>query len=174
MYSLLTQCYGGFVYLHALFDRHVTHLANKDTRKRVEVISLIRDNQSLWTKGVGYLPAGTQTLRIPFRFELPRNVLPSCQYTSTSDVHASVGYFIELVGKRPGILMLNKRIVKPFPVVAPDSVGARIRNALNLKRDWSGEWETISKEAHIRRGLWGEFSNVKAEVCFCSRFALYC
>jgi len=129
--------------------------------ERRERIETARENVSVWTRGSAFPPPGSQVLRVPFQFELPIDVQPSCQYSGFYK-HAHVGYSIEAVGVRPGKFIFNRRVMKPFPVVAPDAAGAGIKRSLTPM--WCGDWTSIKRSDNIRRGLWGGYSNVKMEL----------
>ncbi|KAI0783742.1 hypothetical protein C8Q75DRAFT_725249, partial [Abortiporus biennis] len=122
---------------------------------------IVKENISLWTKGSAYPPADSQILRLPFQFQLPYDVQPSCEFTGLYK-YARVGYSVEAVGVRQGVLHLNRRIERPFSVVAPDSAGSPTRNALLV--GWLGDWNTIERSDKIRRGLWGGYADVRMEL----------
>ncbi len=109
-----------------------------------------------------YPPPDTDILRIPFNFTLPSVLLPSCDYGGSGSKVARVRYFIEVVGKRPGIWRFNERLVTAFPVLPPSNQGAQLREV--LQGAWQGPWRTIVEDKVIRRGIWGEYSRVHVSV----------
>lgn len=128
---------------------------------RTESIEVARETVPLWTKGSAYPPTGSQVLRIPFVLQLPLNVQPSCQYSGAYK-KGNVGYFVEVVGVRPGFLSLNRRAMRPFAVVPNDPAGLALRNS--LQAGWTGARNTIRRTDSIRRGIWGGYADVKLEV----------
>ncbi|KAJ3558003.1 hypothetical protein NM688_g1164 [Phlebia brevispora] len=127
-------------------------------RRRVE---LVRDTISLWCRGSGYPPAGSDILKLPFRFTLsPTEALPSCHYTG---FHKSgrVMYNVEVVGVRSG-WRLNKRLSNALAVLPPDKAGAELSR--NMRLGEIPPWRSIKFQKSIRRGIWGEFSNVEATL----------
>lgn len=141
-----------------------------DTRR----IHLIKEGLSLWNAGT-YPPAGSDTLEIPFAFRLPSTLPPSFEY---GDIRKSLErvrlrYAVEVVGKRHGLLRSNRRIIKPFPVLPPHKSGAELREV--LKRGWEGPWRSYSDNKSIRKGIWGDYSDVAMTVSsFTFLFVLDC
>ncbi|EKM51572.1 uncharacterized protein PHACADRAFT_150064 [Phanerochaete carnosa HHB-10118-sp] len=126
-------------------------------------VDICRANISLWKKGSTVYPQpNTHVLRLPFRFTLPVNLPPSCFY---SGLHWSgtVGYFLEAVGERHG-LHFNHRVQQSFPVLPVDNRGVRLRSALSA--GWNGGWKTYEARDKIRRGIWGDYSQVHATLIF--------
>lgn len=107
-----------------------------------------------------YPAQGSQTLRLPFRFTLPQSLPPSFQ-DSGFDWHGTVGYAIEAVGERPG-LHFNRKAHLAFPVIPHNGQGAALRSTLS--GGWAGPWKTLQQKGEIRRGLWGDYSNVLVNV----------
>ena len=54
---------------------------------------ILSAQQSLWSKGSAYPPAGSDTLRYPFQFQLPESLLPSFHYRGLGK-RASVLYSV--------------------------------------------------------------------------------
>lgn len=128
-----------------------------------ERIETVRENVVVWTKGSAWPLTGEGVLRLPFEFLLPLNAQPSCKYSGVAR-EGDVSYFIEAVGVRSGLLSRNRRVSKPFAVVPPDPTGLELRKS--LLSGWSGPLNTISKSKNIRRGIWGSYAEIKAEVRF--------
>ncbi|KAI0345935.1 hypothetical protein BDW22DRAFT_1353570 [Trametopsis cervina] len=142
----------------SVFTR-ITRQIGQNTYVRHDRVYLAHEEVSLWKQGDGvYPPPDSDTLKLPFTFTLPENLLPSCQYGGGGRM-GTVGYFIQVVGKRPGVLRINDRQGSPFPVIQSLSAGAQMREA--LRQGWQGRWKTITDEKEIRRGLWGDYSRVK-------------
>ncbi|KAI0802071.1 hypothetical protein BC629DRAFT_1284933 [Irpex lacteus] len=126
--------------------------------KRVHVA---KENISLWSSSSGvYPPPDSDILEIPFTFKLPASLPPSFECVgATKSEKAHIRYGIAIVGKRPGVLRHNQRITKGFPVLPPDPSGAELREA--LQRGWTGSWRTLMDKKQIRKGLWGDHSEVE-------------
>ncbi|KAI0087757.1 hypothetical protein BDY19DRAFT_953036 [Irpex rosettiformis] len=124
-------------------------------------IQLIHDTISLWQQGNDvYPPPDSHILRLPFRFTLPPNLPPSCEFNGYQK-SGTIGYFVQVVGKRD-MLHLDKRVLIAFPVVQRDSEGAQLREA--FLAGWQGPWKTLGGQRDIRRGIWGEYSNAKISL----------
>lgn len=136
-------------------------LSGSQTSSRTQTEDLIHETVSLWQQGKGsYPPPGTHTLKLVFQFTLPDRLPPSFSYRELNE-RCDVGYFVEVVGQRPG-LRFNKRILIPFPVLPTSLHGAEARQA--LLSGWQGPWRTFDTEGKIRRGIWGDYSHVKMTV----------
>ncbi|KAJ3558004.1 hypothetical protein NM688_g1165 [Phlebia brevispora] len=139
----------------------ITRQQGDSTLTRRQRIELLRSTVSVWKRGSAYPPPGTDILRIPFRFNLiPSQTLPSCLFTSYRR-SGRIVYSVEVVGVRSG-LHFNKRLSNALSVVPPDAAGAAISQKLR-----SGEvpsWRSIRFNKHVRRGIWGEYSNVEATL----------
>ncbi|KAI0364559.1 hypothetical protein BV20DRAFT_1125540 [Pilatotrama ljubarskyi] len=128
-----------------------------------ETIRLVRDDASLWARGTAYPPPGSDTLRVPFRFQLPPHLPPSFQYRGAT-ASASVMYSITAVGVRPGTLSFNRRIRQPLAIVQKDDgpgIIARKQLATLAATGEEPSWRTELKEEKIRRGLWGDYATVE-------------
>lgn len=68
----------------------------------------------------------------------------------------------EVVGERSG-LHFDRRIFWSFPVLPPNVQGAGLRSTLTLE-GWTGGWKAINRRDEIRRGIWGDYSQVMATV----------
>ncbi|KIP10197.1 hypothetical protein PHLGIDRAFT_22411 [Phlebiopsis gigantea 11061_1 CR5-6] len=130
---------------------------NQVTRRQRE--DLARETVSLWQKGGAYPPPDSHTLVLPFRFQLPSNLPPSCSF---GGYHwsATIGYALEAVGERSG-LHFNRREFASFPVLPANPEGAGLRSFMTME-GWHGGWTTLERRAEIRRGIWGDYSEVKA------------
>ncbi|KAI0364602.1 hypothetical protein BV20DRAFT_1125507 [Pilatotrama ljubarskyi] len=128
-----------------------------------EAIHLVRDDVSLWARGTAYPPPGSDTLRIPFRLQLPPQLPPSFQYRGPAE-NASVMYSVTAVGVRPGAFSFNRRIRQPLAIVQKDDgPGIRAREELAAIAATGAEpsWRTEWKEEKMRRGLWGDYSTAE-------------
>lgn len=128
---------------------------------------MAKENISLWSSSSGvYPPPDSDILEIPFTFKLPASLPPSFECVgATKSEKAHIRYGIAIVGKRPGVLRHNQRITKGFPVLPPDPSGAELREA--LQRGWTGPWRTSVDKKQIRKGLWGDHSEVEMTVSYC-------
>ncbi|KAL4247580.1 Arrestin domain-containing protein [Abortiporus biennis] len=122
---------------------------------------LVKQNVSIWSRGQVYPPSGSHTLIIPFEFQLPSYLPPSCHFENNKHC-GMVGYVVEVVGVRSGMFKLNRRLTRPISLVPPDPIGAQIRHVLQMG-DWGGSWTMVKKQDNIRRGLWGPLSHVMME-----------
>lgn len=129
---------------------------------RREVLHIVADNMSLWTRSSNYPPADSQVLRIPFEFTLPPDAPPSCHYARFGR-YGSIGYFVELVGVRSGLLARNRRTRVPIPVVPQDTEGERISASLRAPDLQVPLYASVC-EKRIRRGFFGEYANCRMEV----------
>ncbi|KAI0345944.1 hypothetical protein BDW22DRAFT_1389932 [Trametopsis cervina] len=137
-----------------------TEVKNPHNRRRTESqrVDLIRENISLWQQGNGvFPPPDTHDLKLPFRFTTPPDLPPSCEFSGYQK-RGNIGYSLEVVGRREG-LHLDKRLWVAFPVVPADPFGAQLRRDLQL--GWQGAWKTVERSQGIRKGIWGDYSNVK-------------
>lgn len=141
---------------------HIVRRHGKERHNRTQRVQLIHDTISLWQQGSTlYPPPDSHILRLPFTFTLPTNLPPSCEYTGY-EKSGNIGYFVEVVGKRD-MLHMDKRVLVPFPVVSQSSEGAMLRERF-LAGPWQGPWRNLGGNREIRRGLWGDYSNVKISV----------
>ncbi|KAI0364608.1 hypothetical protein BV20DRAFT_974262 [Pilatotrama ljubarskyi] len=134
---------------------------DKDTYR--EAVHLVRDDASLWARGTAYPPPGSDTLRIPFRLQLPPQLPPSFHYSGVSKL-ASVMYSVTAVGVRPGAFSLNRRVRQPLAIIPKeDGHGVRAREQLATLAATRVEpsWRTQRQEEKMRRGLWGDYSTVE-------------
>ena len=154
-----TTC--GLPLIRECFCRKVARQFGQSYQWRYQQIELARENVSVWTKGSAYPPSGSEILRIPFQLQLPLDVQPSF-HMSGFYKKGVVGYFVEAVGVRKGILVNNRRIVKPLAVVPNDPSGAVLRESLQV--GWTGVFDTVERFEKIRKGLWGGYADVKIEV----------
>ena len=104
-------------------------------RWQQQEIELVKENVSVWTKGSAYPPSGSDILRVPFQLQLPLNIQPSFEMSSFYK-EGFIGYFVEVIGSRRGVLVPNRRIVRPFAVVTSDPEGVSLRES--LLAGWTG------------------------------------
>lgn len=67
------------------------------------------------------------------------------------------------MGARPGAFVRNRRVGVIFPVVPPASA-ADLAAGAQLAGGWKGAHWKVVAEKRIRRGLWGEYATVEAEL----------
>ena len=144
--------------------RHIARRQNDRTNRndRTQRVQLIHDTKSLWHQGSDlYPPPDSHILRLPFKFALPSHLPPSCDFTGYQK-SGTIGYFVEVVGKRD-LLHMDKRVLIAFPVIQQDTEGAQLKEL--FMNGWQGSWRTIGGQRDIRRGIWGDYANVKVTVC---------
>ncbi|TCD61739.1 hypothetical protein EIP91_007988 [Steccherinum ochraceum] len=146
--------------VHTRISRQIGN--QRVVRREFQVI--IAENSSLWTRSSTYPPADDAILRIPFKFTLPTNAPSSCSYDSFGR-SGQVGYFIELVGVRSGMLARNRRARIPIPVVPLDLEGDRIAVALRSPEPQFALYVS-TVEKNIRRGFFGERAHTRMEISF--------
>ncbi|PCH35020.1 hypothetical protein WOLCODRAFT_165964 [Wolfiporia cocos MD-104 SS10] len=139
-----------------------TSIMRRDQTDR-ENIDLVRFNTSIWSRGAAYPRPGSHFLTVPFQLSLPPDLPPSFSHHHVAG-DATVRYYIEAVGVRPGAFRLNKRIDHPLAVVPSDPKGCRIKT--ELQGGWQGPWNTVSQVKRIRKGIWGGYADVKMEVVY--------
>ena len=127
---------------------------------RKSKVDLVQDSVTLWQKGGTYPPPGTDVLRLPFRFVLPSELPPSCEF-KTLYKYGAVVYTVEVVADRPK-LFPKRRVVRAIPVLPHNAAGAKVRN--KLRSGWKGKARTWHIEKNIRKGIWGEFSRAEMTV----------
>ncbi|KAJ7072926.1 hypothetical protein C8F01DRAFT_1243941 [Mycena amicta] len=124
---------------------------------------LFHQKTPLWTQGSDAYPepGSDGILSIPFQFTLAANLPPSfhCQ----DGDHATIGYSLEIVGDRPGRFRFNRRIRRAISVV-PAATPAQLLTKELLLQSWSGPYKTYAHEEKLRRGIWGDYSHVRARV----------
>ena len=156
-------------YLTAMIHRQITRQQGKSSVTSRQRVGLIRQNVSLWARGSAYPPAGTDILRLPFRFTLnPSQQLPSAHYAG-SWKRGGVGYSVEVVGVRIG-LHFDKRLSLPLSVLPSDTKGANLSQ--ELRSGLVSASRNIDFKKHIRKGIWGDHSKVHATVSQASLYRL--
>lgn len=143
----------------------ITRQQGESAVTRRQRIELVRQNVSVWRKGTAYPAPDTHILSLPFRFILPDQLLPSCEYNGGRRSGA-VAYSIEVVGTRSG-LHFNKRIQRPLALLPPDQKGAELSR--QLRSGWTGPWRTVRFTRSVRKGIWGSYSHVTMNVRRSSR-----
>ncbi|KAI0087767.1 hypothetical protein BDY19DRAFT_994662 [Irpex rosettiformis] len=151
--------------LRTRFERRTVHNVNGRNqpyyRTESQSVDLIRDDIVLWDQNSGIAPPpDSPILRLPFRIQLPEDLPPSCDIGSYSK-YGKVGYYLEAVGKRPG-LHFNKKDLVPFPLLPSSSLGAQLKDV--LEQGWHGPWKIFDQGDEIRRGIWGEHAHVKVTL----------
>ncbi|KZT12732.1 uncharacterized protein LAESUDRAFT_639836, partial [Laetiporus sulphureus 93-53] len=149
--------------VQVLLRGYVRTCISRNNQKQRQLDSLLSSRECLWTRGIVYPSPGTHSLTMPFSLELPESVPPSFDI-SYPGVDATIRYFVEIIGVRPGALRTNFRSQHPLAVVSPDPVGAQVRTG--LRSGWNGPWKVITENKRIRRGFWGEFADVSVELAF--------
>ncbi|THH28249.1 hypothetical protein EUX98_g5935 [Antrodiella citrinella] len=127
-----------------------------------DTIDLVKENISIWSRANGPRPDGAQMLQIPFQFVLPPNALPSFDWNHGVDLQASISYFVEIVGVRDGMLHRNRRVRAGLAVLPPDPQGAMVNRTLRLRLPY--EWRIAEAHKKIRRGIFGKYARVTAEL----------
>ena len=117
----------------------------------------------MWTKGAAYPAPQEHVLKLPFRFVLPRDLPPSCEYRTVVK-SGVVAYSVEVVGVRAGLLHFNKRLTQSLPLLPHNAPGAELRDVLRL--GWGGKMRSVQFPKKIRKGIWGDYSDVLATVSF--------
>ncbi|KAH9926845.1 hypothetical protein B0H21DRAFT_137373 [Amylocystis lapponica] len=140
--------------------RTVVHRNNRALR---ETHALVRQNCPVWTRGDIYPEPGSHTLQLPFKFRLADDLPPAFVFTGMVNT-ASINYFLEAVGVRSGVLRMNRRVVQPLAVLPPDVAGSQLRS--QLQAGWTGPWKTIVRQERVRKGIWGDYANVKMEFSY--------
>ncbi|KAJ7072747.1 hypothetical protein C8F01DRAFT_1076633 [Mycena amicta] len=123
---------------------------------------LFHQKTPLWTQGSAYPEPGSHMLSLPFEFTLP-NSLPPSFHCASSNRHATIGYSLEIVGDRPGLFRFNRRIRRAISIV-PAATPAQLLTKELLLQSWSGPYKTYAREEKLRRGIWGDYSHVRARV----------
>ncbi|KAI0800098.1 hypothetical protein C8Q74DRAFT_1214134 [Fomes fomentarius] len=131
---------------------------HRDKVNTWEFITLVNESTSVWQRGAEYPAAGEDVLRIPFALTLPEQLPPSLIYNRVFE-KAMIRYSVSAVGARKGVFTPNKKHRVPLAVLPRDTVGAEIR-----AEHATHAMKTTSKEDHIRKGLWGEYSKVRVEL----------
>ena len=121
-------------------------------------VEILRETLSVWQKGSSYPDPGSDVARLPFRFVLPQEMLPSCEYTHKRRYSGIVAYSIEVVGIRPGVLQQRKRITQALRIIPHSALGAELRYTLRV--GWTGETTSWRAQKNIRKGVWGGYANV--------------
>lgn len=131
---------------------------HRDKVNTWEFITLVNESISVWQRDAEYPAAGEDVLRIPFALTLPVQLPPSFIYSRIFE-KAMIRYSVSAVGARKGLFTPNKKHRVPLAVLPRDTAGAEIRaeNATHTMK-------TTSKEDHIRKGLWGDYSKVRVEL----------
>ncbi|KAI0355529.1 hypothetical protein OH77DRAFT_1521078 [Trametes cingulata] len=135
-----------------------------DKTTETQVIRLVRDDVSIWTRGTVYPLPGSDVLRIPFRLQLPPDLPPSFHYRGPGR-SAVIMYSVTAVGVRPGTFHFNRRVRQPLVLVQKDDgagIKAKEQLAALASRRAEPTWRTWLQEEKIRRGLWGDYATVEA------------
>ena len=138
------------------FQRSITRQIGQSTIPDRRIVSVVREDLWVWTKGTVYPAAQENILKLPFSFVLPENSPLSCEYRKF------VGYSVEVIGVRAGILHRKKRITQTLPVLPHNALGAELRDTLRL--GWGGRLRSVAFPKKIRKSIWGEYSDVLVNV----------
>ncbi|KAJ8474382.1 hypothetical protein ONZ51_g7260 [Trametes cubensis] len=149
-----------------LLDGAARTILTTDTTTCTEDIPLVREEIVVWSQGSSYPAPGEGTLRIPFRFQLPPDLPPSFRDQKPPwSEGGAIRYSLIAVGVRAGTLNQNRRVRVPLAVVQRDAVGAALRKKLSAAaNDGEIPWKVGCVEERIRRGLWGDYAVVQAEL----------
>jgi hypothetical protein len=146
-----------YVTAHLLCISSVTVGSGPSSTTYMEKIPIIDSEISLWTQ------ESIHSSRYPFQFVLPSELPPSFYYSKVQSSGA-IKYYVEVVGKRPGLCRFNRRIRKPFSVVPAASPNDIVNKTL-LTSGWNKGWRSFTLEDRIRKWPWGGYSHIYAEVC---------
>jgi hypothetical protein len=58
---------------------------------------------------------------------------------------------------------MSRRIRRVFSVVPPASPSQLLAKE-SLRQGWAGPWKVWTRDAKVRRGIWGDYANVSATV----------
>ncbi|KAI0328193.1 hypothetical protein GY45DRAFT_1338282 [Cubamyces sp. BRFM 1775] len=134
-----------------------------DTTVYIQDVPLVSEDIVLWTKD----SAPEQgTVHLPFQFLLPPDLPPSFHDKKYKFADGgAIRYWLSAVGVRSGALHRNRRVRLPIAVVQRDIAGAGLRAKLSAMAQGADcGWRVGSAEGKIRRGLWGDYATVKAEL----------
>ncbi|KAH9884977.1 hypothetical protein C8Q73DRAFT_796087 [Cubamyces lactineus] len=134
-----------------------------NTSVYVQDVPLVNEDAIVWTKGS---TPEQGTLQIPFQFLLPPDLPPSFHDKKSKWADGgAIRYWLSAVGVRSGALHRNRRVRLPIAVVQKDVVGAGLRGKLSaIAQGANFGWRADRTEGKIRRGLWGDYATVKAEL----------
>lgn len=144
------------------YNRRISRQIGNQRVVRRQTVPLVSKNVSLWTKSTSYPPAGSEILRIPFEFPTDPFSPPSCQYDAFSR-HGRIGYYIEAVGTRSGVLSRNRRARVAISFVPQDVEGEGLASRLQANEPPVPLTPFVVKK-QIRRGFFGEYANATIEV----------
>jgi hypothetical protein len=135
----------------------------------IQRIPLIKMDQTLWASNNANSDAESHTIRLPFSFQLPKDLPPSFKHVGVG-YSGEITYSIQIVGQRAGLLQRNRRVGRVFPLMP--AVGIQgVCAKVDLLAGWKGTWKTITSDSKIRRGLWGQQSKIEVEVSRLCMFA---
>ncbi|KAJ6631461.1 hypothetical protein B0H10DRAFT_2207118 [Mycena sp. CBHHK59/15] len=140
----------------------ITTSNGQTTVTHKQTILLIHSNKSLWTQGSTFPEPGSHVLSCPFQFQLPENLPPSF-HGSAYHRRAAISYSLEVVGDRPGLFRLNRRIRRLISVL-PAASRSQLLAAESLRQGWTGEWHDIVRDEKLRQGIWGDYSHAKVTL----------
>ena len=132
-----------------------------------EVKNVVLVEHSLWKKGVSSASPspGSSVLSLPFQFHLPeKQDLPPAFFHHWRMDTVKVLYSIEVVGHRPGMLHLARKVHVPIIVIPQGDIHLRtsLRAAIALGGD-GPHWRMEHKEQLMHKGHEGGMARV--EVC---------
>ncbi|KAJ7772019.1 hypothetical protein DFH07DRAFT_803422 [Mycena maculata] len=149
------------VKLRGSITTKITTQNGQTTYTHVQTIPLVHWSQILWKQGTAFPEPGSHVLSCPFQFQLPANLPPSFYCASNS--RGAISYSLEVVGDRPGLFRLNRRLRRLISVVPAASQGQLLAKE-SLNQGWSGPWRDIKAAEKMRQGIWGDYSFARATL----------
>ncbi|KAI0334640.1 hypothetical protein GY45DRAFT_1431509 [Cubamyces sp. BRFM 1775] len=130
-----------------------------------ETIHLADCSVPLWNAGTTSPSSGQDTLRVPFRIQLPPDVPPSFEYHGTVK-RAFIRYTLTAICVRPGMMRRNRHVHVPLTVTGKDTLGVATRDKLATisARAEEPPWRVCHAEDKIRKGIWGAYSTVQVDL----------
>ncbi|KAJ7104575.1 hypothetical protein C8R43DRAFT_1047283 [Mycena crocata] len=127
-----------------------------------QTVPIVYAAETLWKQGEAFPEAGSHILSCPFQFQLPENVPPSF-HCSANSRSGAISYSLEIIGDRPGLFRMNRRIRRLISVV-PAALQQQLVVKESLRQGWEGPWRDIVRDEKLRQGLWGDYSTAHATL----------